>query len=122
LPSTDQYGNNKVQVGFGNAYAVLSNNKLSYYVDDDLKVSDIVYIPNQTLSITYNGSGQVVFKLMTASSGATGPSPVLHDIKSYSYTATEDYGFIGYKAFDQSGEQYYRERTDSRCSWWGCHQ
>jgi hypothetical protein len=102
LPSTTGYANNSVQVGFGDAYAVLSGNKLSYYVDDGLKVSNIDYTANQTLSITYNGSGQVVFKLMTASSGPTGPTPVVHDIKSYSYTATEDYGFIGYKTFDQS--------------------
>jgi len=102
LPSTTGYANNKVQVGFGDAYAVLSGNKLSYYVDDVLKDSNIDYTANHTLSVTYNGSGQVVFKLMTASSGPTGPSPVLHDIKSYSYTATEDYGFIGYKEFDQS--------------------
>ena len=112
LPDTTDYGNNKVQVGFGDAFAVLdANNKLSYYVDDTLKDSNISYTPNQTLSITYNGSGQVVFKLMNASSGATGPTgatgatgaigAVLHDIKSYPYTASEDYGFIGYRAFDE---------------------
>ena len=86
LPAISAYGGTIVHLGFGDAYALLGNtNQISYRVDDLEVKSATTYTPDDTLSITYTGSGKVVFKL-----GAT--------TDTYSHISTEDYGFIFYSA------------------------
>lgn len=91
LPNTTSYGSTSVHLGFGNAFAVITNNSIQYYVDDNIVNSQQLstYTAGDTLIITYTGTGQVIFKMMTGNT--------LKSTDSYVSDTTEDYGFIGYQ-------------------------
>jgi len=88
LPDTGSYGGTVVRLGFGQCYASITNNQVSYWIDDGVAaVQTNSYDANSTLSVVYSGNGSVTF---TLTSGATKTT--------YSTTTvtTTDYAFIGY--------------------------
>jgi hypothetical protein len=94
LPNTSSYTTTSVHVGFGGAYGVIKGNQITYYVGGSIVKSATSYTTGDTLIITYDGIGNATFMMMT---GTT-----INSADTYTYTNTEDYGFIGYQATDEA--------------------
>jgi len=88
LPDTASIGSSAVHVGFGDAYAIIDSQTISYYVDDVFKTSTgYGTVSGKTLSITYTGANNVIFNVFDTS---------LISSTTYPCTATQDYGYIAF--------------------------
>jgi hypothetical protein len=94
LPNTSGYSGTSVRLGFGQCYASIVSNQVSYWVDDgSLPLQTVSYTPGSTLSIVYDGRGSIIFTITDGGSSS---------VFSTSTTVTTDYVFIGYAAISTS--------------------
>lgn len=88
LPSTSGYAGTSIRLGFGQCYASITGNQISYLVDDVLPpVQTSAYTAGSTLSIVYDGKGSAIFTL------TYGPTKTVY---STTTATTTDYVFIAY--------------------------